>query len=246
MTAPDWLCARPIAHRGLHNRVDVIENTADAAEAAIARGFPIECDVQLTADGEAVVYHDFVLDRLTEGLGRLDQQTAAALAAVSFKATANRIEPLAAFLDRVAGRVPVIIEVKSRFDGHLALVQRTADVVRGRTAPLAVMSFDPTLMATFREIAPATPHGIVAEAHYNEKDWACLDAETRRDLTHFLHIDRSRPNFIAWKVNDLPGTVPAIAHHFGMPVLTWTVRNTDDRQRAAAYADQMIFEGFVP
>jgi glycerophosphoryl diester phosphodiesterase len=246
MTAPDWLCTRPIAHRGLHNRVDVIENTADAAEAAIASGFPIECDVQLTADGEAVVYHDFVLDRLTQGQGRLDAHTAAALAAVPFKATENRIEPLSAFLDRIAGRVPLVIEVKSRFDGDLALIRRTAAVVDNRSEPLAVMSFDPDLIAAFKDLAPGVPRGIVAESRYDDKDWGHLSPEKRRELAQFLHIDRSRPDFVAWRVGDLPATATVMARHFGMPVLTWTVRTPGDREQASAHADQMIFEDFVP
>ncbi len=79
---PDWIVATPIAHRGLHNAAQgVIENSTSAAQAAIARGFAIECDVQLTADGEAVVFHDFTLDRLTEAVGRVDAMTAAQLAA---------------------------------------------------------------------------------------------------------------------------------------------------------------------
>ncbi|MBS7704005.1 glycerophosphodiester phosphodiesterase family protein [Chelatococcus asaccharovorans] len=246
MTAPDWLSMRPIAHRGLHNRVDVIENTADAAEAAIASGFPIECDVQLTADGEAVVYHDFVLDRLTEGAGRLDAHTAAALAAVPFKATENRIEPLSVFLGRIAGRVPLVIEVKSRFDGNLALIRRTAAVVGCRSEPIAVMSFDPDVIAAFGDLAPGVARGIVAESEYDDTDWSHLDAAKRHELSQFLHIDRSRPDFIAWRVADLPSTATVMARHFGMPVLTWTVRTPQDRERARAYADQMIFEDFVP
>ena len=66
MSAPEWLVARPIAHRGLHDpAAGLIENTLAAADAAIAGGYAIECDVQDTADGEAVVFHDFTLDRLT-------------------------------------------------------------------------------------------------------------------------------------------------------------------------------------
>ena len=71
MSIPDWLVAKPIAHRGLHNKAEgIIENTASAAEAAIARGFPIELDVQLTADNEAIVFHDFELERYIEHSSR--------------------------------------------------------------------------------------------------------------------------------------------------------------------------------
>ena len=69
----DWLTARPIAHRGLHDAASgVIENTASAFRAAIAGGYGIECDLQISADGEAMVHHDDALGRLTDGTGRLD------------------------------------------------------------------------------------------------------------------------------------------------------------------------------
>ena len=118
MNAPPWLVARPIAHRGLHDsRAGIFENTLAAAEAAIAGGFAIECDVQDTADGEAVVFHDHTLERLTGGHGSVRERDAAELTALAVAATQDRIPTLEAFLARVAGRVPVIVEIKSRFAG---------------------------------------------------------------------------------------------------------------------------------
>ena len=116
--APDWLTARPIAHRGLHDRAAGLpENTLAAAEAAVAGGYAIECDVQLSADGEAMVFHDEALGRLTEASAPVEARTAAELGALAVAGTAERIPTLAAFLQRVAGRVPVVVEIKSRFDG---------------------------------------------------------------------------------------------------------------------------------
>ncbi len=121
MPVPAWLTARPIAHRGLHVRADgVIENTVGAARAAIAKGFAIECDVQLTRDLEAVVFHDFTLDRLTEATGRVADRTAAELAATPMRGTTDRIVPLAEFLGVLDGKVPLVCEIKSAFDGDLA------------------------------------------------------------------------------------------------------------------------------
>ena len=66
----ELLTARPIAHRGLHDAPSgVIENTPSAFRAAIASGYGIECDLQVSADGEAMVYHDDVLGRLTDHHG---------------------------------------------------------------------------------------------------------------------------------------------------------------------------------
>ena len=129
MSAPAWLVARPIAHRGLHDRAKgIVENTLSAAEAAIAEGFAIECDVQDTADGEAVVFHDHTLDRLTDQRGPVRDRVAADLTKLAVAASEDRIPTLPMFLDRIAGRVPVIVEIKTRFDGSMGLARRTAEI----------------------------------------------------------------------------------------------------------------------
>jgi len=126
MSAPDWLVARPIAHRGLHDAgAGLIENTLAAADAAIAAGFAIECDVQDTADGEAVVFHDFTLDRLTSQKGPVRERKAADLAGTAIRGAAEGIPTLAAFLGRIAGATPLVVEIKSRFDNDPRLTHRT-------------------------------------------------------------------------------------------------------------------------
>src|SRR3982075_3875188 len=116
MAGLDWLIARPVAHRGLHDaQKGVIENTPAAFAAAIAGGYGIECDLQISADGEAMVHHDDALGRLTEGAGRLDTMTAAALRRIAFKSTADRMLTLGELCDLVAGRVTLLIELKGRF-----------------------------------------------------------------------------------------------------------------------------------
>ena len=132
MAGLDWLIARPVAHRGLHDaQKGIIENTPSAFAAAIAGGYGIECDLQISADGDAMVHHDEVLGRLTEGNGRLDAMTAAELKRVPFKATADRMITLAELCDLVAGRAPLVIELKSRFDGDRRLVGPRGGGARG-------------------------------------------------------------------------------------------------------------------
>lgn len=244
----DWLTARPVAHRGLHDaRAGVIENTASAFEAAIAGRYGIECDVQLSRDGEAVVHHDFALGRLTEGSGPLAALTAAELKIVAFRASADRMLTLGELCDLVDGRVPLLVEIKSRFDGDLALTRRVAAVLAGYAGPAAAMSFDPRLVALLRAIAPGLTRGIVAERQYRHPDWAALPPFKKWQLAHLAHAPRTRPHFVAWSVKDLPSLTPLVARRvFGLPVLTWTVRSEDDRRRAARFADQAIFEGFTP
>ena len=241
-----WLTARPIAHRGLHDSANgVIENTASAATAAIAGKYGIEADLQISADGEAMVYHDDALGRLTDGTGALRDISAAALKRVPFRATADRMMTLGDLLDLVAGRATLVIELKSRFDGDLRLAARTAAVLARYHGPIGVMSFDPTLIVALRRIAPLVVRGIAAGRHYPPPVWNLLNPAQRFELAFLLHGWNSRPGFLAYRVDDLTAMAPRAARHvFGLPLLTWTVRNAQERALAARFADQMIFEGF--
>jgi glycerophosphoryl diester phosphodiesterase len=248
MPALDWLIARPVAHRGLHDAAaGVIENTPSAFAAAVAANYAIECDLQISADGEAMVQHDDALGRLTEGEGKLEDMTAAELARVRFRATADRMISVGELCDLVAGRVTLVIELKSRFDGDLRLVARAATVLSRYTGPAALMSFDPAQIAALRAIAPALSRGIVAQGSYRARHWDHLSASAKRALSYFRHAVHTRPQFIAYCVQDLPAAVPVMARHLlRLPVLTWTVRTDAERQRAARWADQIIFENLRP
>ncbi len=249
MSAPAWLTATPIAHRGLHERANgIVENTLSALDAAAERGFAVECDVQLTADGDAMVFHDFVLDRLTGEAGPVAERNAADLAGIAVSGTAaDRIPTLAAFLDRLAGRVPLIVEIKSRFDGDMRLTERTVDILRSYRGPVCAKSFDPRVVAHLRRIAPGLTRGIVAESRHDDPSYDRLTADERRSLGGVLHFSETQPHFLSWKVDDLPAGAPFLARLLGrLPVMAWTVRTPEDRERAAKHADQMVFEGFLP
>lgn len=245
MSAAGWLTARPVAHRGLHDEGSgIIENTAAAFAAAIEGDFGIECDLQVSADGEAIVHHDEALGRLTEGNARIADLTAAELRAVRFRAGDARLLTLGELCDLVAGRVPLLIELKSRFDGDDRLVRRTADVLGSYRGPAAAMSFDPAVVARLRARAPGIVRGIVAERRF---DWDELSRWQRFRLAHLLHAGSTRPHFVAYAVRDLPAPAPLLARRlFGLPLLAWTVRSLEERRRAARWADQVIFEGWRP
>jgi glycerophosphoryl diester phosphodiesterase len=248
MRAPDWLTARPVAHRGLHDRArGIVENMPAAVAAAVAANFSIEVDLQLTADGEAMVHHDDVLGRLNEGSGPLKDKTAAQLRQVVFKDTPERMMSLGDLCTLVAGRVPLVIEVKSHFDGDRQLVARMAEVLASYSGPVAGQSFDPDQLMALRERMPQLPRGIIAERRYDDDEWAKLSPSQRADMVDLRHGFRTKPHFVAYWVNELPSLAPWIARNmFGCPLLTWTVRTPEQRERAARYADQIIFEGFVP
>ncbi len=167
-----WLTARPIAHRGLHGlSPGHVENCPRAFDAAIAGRFPIECDIQLTQDGEAVVFHDATLDRLTDQQGPVIQRKSSDLKAVSFKATDDHMITLGELFTRVAGRVGLVVEIKSHFDGDLRLTRRAIACAKDYTGPLAFMSFDPEIVACLRQEAPHLTRGYVAESHYGSAYW---------------------------------------------------------------------------
>ena len=243
-----WLTARPIAHRGLHNAsARVVENTTSAFSAAIAGGYAIETDLQISADGEAMVHHDDGLGRLTEGRGRLVDMTAAEIKRARFRTSTDRILALGELCDLVAGRATLLLELKSHLDGDRRLVQRCTDVLANYAGPVALMSFDPAVIEVVRWIAPHLPRGIVAERSYAHPEWDRFQLAEKRHMALLLHANRTRPQFIAYAVKDLPAAAPLIARMiFQLPLLTWTVRSQEDRQCAARWADQMIFESIRP
>jgi glycerophosphoryl diester phosphodiesterase len=245
--APAWLTARPIAHRGLHNQQrGIVENTLDAAEAAIRRGLAIECDVQLSADGEAMVFHDDTLDRLTTASGAVKERSAATLAAVPFKIGRAKIPRFRDLLAKVAGRAPIICEIKSEFDGDTRLADAIATLAAGYPGRLAIKSFDPFVIAHLRRLNPDWPLGIVAEASYEGDYWRALSPAQKSECANFLHYGATRPDFLSFCVDDLPHPTPFLLRTLNaMPIMTWTVRSAEQRQTAARWADQIVFEGDV-
>lgn len=248
MRAPDWLIARPVAHRGLHDRArGIVENMPGAMSAAIARNFAIELDIQLSADGEAMVHHDDVLGRLNDGAGPVRDHTAAQLKQIPFKDTPERMMTLGDLCDLCDGRVPLVVEIKSLYDGNTTLVARMVDVLAAYRGPVAAMSFDPDKIVALRARAPQMVRGIVAERNYDDGYWSKLTPAQRHDMTGLRHGFRTRPHFVSYNVNDLPSAAPWIARRlFGCALLTWTVRTPAQCAITSRYADQMTFEGFVP
>lgn len=251
---PGWLTNRPVAHRGLHDRTKgVIENSASAARAAIAGRYAIECDVQMSADGEAIVFHDFTLDRLTGLSGRLNEMSVQSLIATSLKDSQDRLMTLPDFCSLIAKRVPLICEIKSRFDGDLQLAERVAAVTTAYAGPMALKSFDPVIMAHLHKNRRKfgiryTPLGMVAQADYDNPrhEWSKLDDETRFALANFLHYRETVPDFVSYCVDDLPDAVPFLCRSgIGIPLMTWTVRTPEQLATARLWADQVIFEGDV-
>ncbi len=191
-----WLTARPIAHRGLHEAAcGIIENMPAAFAAAIAGNYGIETDLQISADGEAMVHHDDALGRLAAGEGALRDLTAACLKQVAFKATGEHMMTLGELCDLVAGRATLMLELKSRFDGDLRIAARAAAVLAPYGGPVGVGSFDPALICELRRIAPHLARGIIAERHYDHPEWRSLGPTRRLELAFLMHGWAEPPRF---------------------------------------------------
>ena len=230
---PAWLTAVPYAHRGLHGP-GRIENSRSAFEAAIAAGQGIECDVQLSRDGEAVVFHDYELGRLTNERGAVLDRSLAEIQRVKLKGQDESIPSLAEVLGLLAGRAPLLIEIKAphRKVGPLcASVLRALDSYAGRAA---VMSFNPLVGAWFARRAPRVTRGLVVTEQ--ERRGA------RGALGRRLALWRARPHFLACDIRDLPSRFASAQRVRGLPILTWTVRSRRDEQVASVEADQIIHE----
>jgi glycerophosphoryl diester phosphodiesterase len=226
------LIAYPYAHRGLHGR-GVIENSRGAFLAAIAAGHGIELDVQASRDGDAFVFHDYELERLSEGSGAVSALGSDDLARVRLKGSDETVADLPEILTLIAGKVPLLIEVKARDRkvGPLCLsVFRALDGYRGA---VGVMSFNPEVGRWFALHGPRILRGLVVTE--GRRKW-------RGGLARRLALWRSQAQFLAYDVRDLPSRFAARARRRGLPVFTWTCRNAEDRARAAAHADQPIYE----
>lgn len=233
----NWLGGVTYAHRGLHGP-GVPENSLSAFRAAIELGMGIECDVQRSADGQAMVFHDFALDRLTAEQGAVGQRNAEELARVELSGSRDRIPTLRRMLDEVGGRVPILIEIKSKrgsFKHAGALCQAVRRTLEGYPGPHAIMSFDPRVVRWFADRSPLTVRGLVM----TEENDKALPGRIRRRL--FLW--KARPDFLAYDIRDLPSRFAASQRRRGLPVLTWTVRSAEHRVRAAEHADAPIAEG---
>lgn len=241
---------RPIAHRGLHNGAHgIVENTAPAFDAAIAKGYGIECDLRAAAGGTPIVFHDETVNRLIDGKGPVAALTATDIKRARYKDGVTPLQTFADLLDQVAGRVPLLAEIKSEWDPpDSAFLKRIAKLANAYHAPLALMSFDPDVMAALRVLAPGVPRGLVSGSYSGAGWWNRKISKARAvRLRDLLEAGPVAPDFYAYQIGALPTPVTEYARTVhGLPLFTWTVRTANDRAIAARHADAMIFEGFEP
>ena len=247
------LSARPIAHRGLHGAgvhgAGVPENSMAAFRAAVAAGYAIEMDTQPAVDGTPLVFHDDHLFRLTGTDGQIAGLSVAGAAALRLLDSDQGIPTLAEVLAEVAGRVPLLIEVKDS-DGALgpdvgALPARVADTLSAYAGPVAVMSFNPHSVAAVHAAAPGLTVGLTT-CGFAPADWPGVPQDRLAALARIDDFARTGASFVSHDHRDLGRPAVLALKAQGAPVLCWTIRSPQEERAARAVADNITFEGYRP
>jgi glycerophosphoryl diester phosphodiesterase len=246
---PEAFLRQPLAHRGLHDPANgVIENSLSAFRAAIEAGYGIELDVQRSADNAPIVFHDDDMDRLTDLSGDFRAYSAAELGRTVLRGTSDRIPALAEVLELVAGRVPLLIEIKENWntmeDTDGILERAVAEALAGYEGPVAVMAFNPHCIAHMARHAPDVPRGLTTEA-YDPVLNAPIPAEVCAYLREIPDYDRTGSSFISHQLSDLGRPRVAELKAQGATILCWTVRSPADEAKARTVAQNITFEGYA-
>lgn len=247
MTTPS-LFDRPIAHRGFHDASNgIIENSRSAFQAAIDRNFGIECDLQVTNDKEAVVFHDLRTERLLGKEGRVIDSEVAEIRAMPLlgSAAGDCPQTFAELLEQVAGRVPLVVEIKQQAYPveTKVLTERAIEIARQYNGLIAFKSFDPLALHTLHKSGFQGPLGIVT---YDYKDNDHLSGVQKFLLRNTLHRGVSRFTFVSCESSALTRPMIRFRRARGMKVMSWTVRSPEQAAQALQHADQIVFEGFDP
>ena len=246
---PEIFLRLPIAHRALHDRSKgVIENSITAIKAAIAAGYAIEIDLQLSKDGQAITFHDESLERLTGQTGFIKDRTAAELSAIKLSGSEDFIPTFAEVLALIDGQVPLLVEIKdqtltmSQTDGRLEA--EAARLLHGYSGPVAVMSFNPHSIAHMARLAPDIARGLTTSV-YDYDDWAPLSPSICDHLRDIPDYDRSSASFISHEAAGLNHPRVAELQAKGADILCWTIRSPEAEALARKTAANITFEGYL-
>lgn len=229
------LLARPFAHRGLWSVGGPPENSLAAFEAAVAGGYGMEFDVRLSADGEAIVFHDDTLDRMTDQAGALNARSAAELAEVRLDGSDERVPTLVQALAVVAGRMPVLVELKTRVGEEGPLERRVAELLAAYGGPAAAIGFNPAALAAVADADDSILRGLNISGHVDRS----AQVVERRGGDLYAGVARARPHLLGLGKDLLLGARP-----HALPIVGWTIRSQAERQAVSSSCDQAMFEGF--
>lgn len=249
MTLPASFLAAPITHRGLHDIANGRrENSMASFQAAIDAGYGIEMDIQASSDGVPMVFHDYDLGRLTHQTGPVAGRSAEALTQIGLRDDPGTIPTFVEMLELVAGRVPLLIEVKDQ-DGAMGpdigpLGAGIARALKGYDGDAALMSFNPHHVAEFAKRLPDVPRGLVTDP-YLADDWPTVPAATRDRLRNIPDYDAVGATFISHNRRDLHAPRVAELRKAEAAILCWTIRSPQEEAEARKVAHNVTFEGYL-
>lgn len=236
--------APPIAHRGLWAEGGPPENSLSAFQAACEAGYSVELDVRRSADGEAIVFHDAGLRRMTGLDGRVCDFNAEALAKMALVGADDTIPRLADALTLVGHRAMVFIELKVPFGEVGPLERRLSELLIDHNGPTCVIGFNPYSHAWFADHHPQILRGLSSYG-WRDSEARHLAPELRRGFARLEHVDIARPHFLCLDRELLPSTRVAALRRGGLPIVAWTFPSRESWNEIAPHCDNLIFEGFT-
>ncbi len=240
-----FLTEQPIAHRGLHGET-VPENSLASFQKAIEKGYAIETDVRLTKDGALVLFHDDSLSRMCGVEKEVHDCTSEQLSHLRLADTDEKIPLLGELLALNGGRVPILLEIKEvKSANKKEYLQKIYEAFKGYDGEYAVQSFHPALVKGYRKLCPEIPCGILATAQSKRSDFngSKIWKFKAFAVKNMLFNGWIKPTFLSYHAPDLPRKK---TEKFKGTVLAWTVRSKEEQAALSPYADNIIFEGFLP
>ena len=230
-----WLITKPIAHRGLWGG-DIVENSLSAYQNAANNGYPIEIDVYITKDGELVSFHDQTLSRMTEVDGNVFDKTLNQLQTLRLAGSDQTIPTLEQVLEIAENKSPLLIEIKNQ--PNKKVVDKLVERLKNYKGDFAVQSFNPFYIARVKKLAPEFIRGVLANPVAKHKK--PLQRWTIRKMPfNFL----AKPDFLSIFHGALPVKKSKAKN---CRIITWTVTNQATADKIKPYAENVIFEHFIP
>ena len=239
---PQWLTKQPIAHRGMHQMPEAPENSMAAFQHALDHGFAIELDVQLTANGRVIVFHDETLRRMCATPGLVREKTYRELSRLKLAGTKEGIPLLKKVLELVDGKVPIFIELKTTPYNAGLLADAVRKLIKNYSGPLAILSFDPSVLSWFRKNAPEIIRGQTSYKYTDQDALQNLSWDERFLRRYFLYNWQGEPDFLIYSLKDLPNPTLSYERFCKVPVIVWGVDDTALVSQAQKQADAFMFD----
>lgn len=233
----NWLKEKPIAHRGLHNKGDKPENSYAAFNHAIDNNFPIELDLQITADNKIIVFHDDNFKRMTGVDKKVLYTTYDEIKNFKLLETNESIPLFNELLEYINGRVPLLMEIKN-FARPNSLENKVVEILKNYRGEFALQSFNPLTIRWLKINAPQIIRGQISSRF---RDFP-LPHPYKYVLSNLTLNFTAKPHFINYNIDDLPFLPVELYRNYGLPILAWTVRTKEQLQKAQDLCDNFVFE----